>query len=80
MWTNKAGATLSSVLSLSSLEWPSQVVLVTGAAGGIGSELVKRLGEKGATVVAVDVVERPSGLGKSVFGFDGGGALTHNGE
>ncbi|HEY1369478.1 MAG TPA: SDR family NAD(P)-dependent oxidoreductase [Gaiellaceae bacterium] len=33
-------------------------VLVTGAAGGIGSAVVRKLDEAGAGVVAVDVVER----------------------
>ncbi|MGQ0510731.1 MAG: SDR family NAD(P)-dependent oxidoreductase [Betaproteobacteria bacterium] len=44
------------------MEFAGQVVLVTGAAGGIGGALVGAFAGRGATVVAADRVPRPATL------------------
>lgn len=48
-----------------------KVVLVTGASGGIGRSIIRRLQESGATVVAShrgDVADRPEGAAHTVVG------------
>lgn len=38
-------------------EWNREIILVTGGAGGIGGEIVKRLAQAGVTVVVIDVMD-----------------------
>lgn len=38
--------------------WPKEIAVVTGAAGGFGKLLCKGLADKGVTVIAVDVAEK----------------------
>lgn len=65
-WTNKPGRSwLDACRCPRSLDWSRQIVVVTGGAGGVGSVLVKKLAQKGAAVVAIDVVERPAEMGAS---------------
>lgn len=41
-------------------DWPNEIVLVTGAAGGFGTLFCNDLAAKGLTVVGTDIVESPS--------------------
>lgn len=46
-------------------DWPNEIALVTGAAGGIGAAIVTDLQAKGLTVIAVDIApELPAELAK----------------
>jgi hypothetical protein len=36
--------------------WDDEIIVVTGAAGGIGAEAVKKLAERGTKVVVIDVI------------------------
>lgn len=48
----------------------NRIVVVTGAAGGIGAAVARRLGEEGATVALVDVSsERLTGAAESLTGM-----------
>ncbi|KAL8279153.1 hypothetical protein RQP46_008409 [Phenoliferia psychrophenolica] len=67
-WTNKPGRSwLAAARCSKSLDWSKQVVVVTGAAGGVGRVLVSELERKGAAVVAIDVVARPADLGGTSY-------------
>ncbi|RMZ15686.1 hypothetical protein D0860_01448 [Hortaea werneckii] len=37
--------------------WPREIAVITGAAGGFGSLMAKSLAEKGVTIIAVDIQE-----------------------
>ena len=55
-----------------------QVALVTGASRGIGAAIVQALGQKGATIVGVDINEAAAGEIQKVLdaaGFPGWGAV-----
>lgn len=50
----------------SKYDWPNEIALVTGAAGGIGAAIVTDLADKGLKVIAVDIApELPSSLLKN---------------
>jgi len=41
-----------------SYRWPREIAVVTGAAGGFGSHITRKLAAKGVTVIAVDITEK----------------------
>ncbi len=54
-----------------------QVALVTGAGGGIGTAIVRRLASDGATVVANDVSRSAAQTVEATVGSEGGKVLAH---
>ncbi|KAM0746886.1 retinal short-chain dehydrogenase/reductase [Meredithblackwellia eburnea MCA 4105] len=54
---NPAFTRISTLFGGPTLDWDSEIVLVTGGANGIGQMIVKTLGVMGATVVVLDQVK-----------------------
>jgi all-trans-retinol dehydrogenase (NAD+) len=46
-------------------DWPNEIAVVTGGAGGIGGHIVKLLAERGVKVVVLDIQEMTFKAGKT---------------
>ena len=62
-------------------EFEGRIAIVTGAAGGVGSAVVRRLGEAGAGIVAVDLAPSVRELeADAILAVEGDASLTATAE